>query len=295
MVSWSADEIAWAAQLASIMEVNAYKPGNVTKLWNFQDCSFEDFLVSAVAIGPAFRETTQAPVGLTILRAIKDTHRLVGTNTNLGITLLIAPLAKAAGMGHPDGLRAATMAVLEALTVDDACMAYEAIRLANPAGLGQVEHGDVKSERIDITLREAMKLAQERDTVAREYVTGFEITFELGYATLRQLQQQGHRFSQAILQTFITILAHVPDSLIARKNGLAVAEHVSELAKRVLESGGIFTDKGRRALQALDHSLRDQHHRMNPGTTADLMAASLFVLLTEGGALGHLSDLMRHW
>ena len=294
MVSLSADEVAWAAQIASLLEVNAYKPGNVTRLHNFQDCSFENFLVSAVAIGPAFREASQAPVGLTILRAVRDTHSLVGTNTNLGITLLLAPLAKAAGMGHPGGMRAAVMEVLEALTVDDAHMAYEAIRLAGPAGLGQVERGDVNDETIDITLRDAMKLAQDRDTVAREYITGFEFTFELGYATLHQLWQQGCRVSQAILQTFLTILAHVPDSLIARKNGLAVAEHVSDLAQGVLEGGGIFTHKGRRDLQELDHTLRDQQHRMNPGTTADLMTATLFVLLTEGGALSHLRDLLRH-
>lgn len=295
MVFLSADEVAWAAQIASLLEVNAYKPGNVTRLQNFQNCSFEDFLVSAVAIGPAFREATQAPVGMTILRAVKDTHRLVGTNTNLGITLLLAPLAKAAGMGHLGGLRAAVMEVLEALTVDDARMAYEAIRLADPAGLGKVERCDVNDKKIDITLRDAMKLAQDRDTVAREYVTGFEFTFELGYATLRQLWQKGCGVSQAIIQTFLTILAHVPDSLIARKNGLAVSEHISDLAKGVLEHGGIFTDRGRRDLQGLDHTLRDQQHRMNPGTTADLMAAALFVLLTEGGALGHLRDLMRHW
>lgn len=295
MVSLSADEVVWAAQIATILEVNAEKPGNVTRLQNFQDCSFEDFLVSAVAIGPAFREATQVPVGLTILRAVKDTQRLVGTNTNLGMMLLLAPLAKAAGMGHPGGLRAAAMAVLEALTVDDARMAYEAIRLAGPAGLGQVELGDVNNDKIDITLRDAMNLAQDRDAVAREYVTGFEFTFELGYATLRQLWQQGCGLSQAILQTFLTILAHVPDSLIARKNGLAVAEQVSDLAKGVLESGGIFTDQGRRDLRGLNHNLRDQQHRMNPGTTADLIAASLFVLLTEGGALGYLRDLIRHW
>jgi triphosphoribosyl-dephospho-CoA synthase len=295
MVSLSADEVVWAAQIATLLEVNTDKPGNVTRLQNFQDCSFEDFLVSAVAIGPAFREATQAPVGMTILRAVKDTQRLVGTNTNLGMTLLLAPLAKAAGMGHPGGLRAAAMAVLEALTVDDARMAYEAIRLAGPAGLGQVERGDVNNDKIDITLRDAMNLAKDRDAVAREYVTGFEFTFELGYATLRQLWQQGCRLSQAILQTFLTILAHVPDSLIARKNGLAVAKQVSDLAKGVLESGGIFTDQGRRDLQGLNHNLRDQQHRMNPGTTADLMAASLFVLLTEGGALDYLRDLIRYW
>ncbi len=102
MVPLSADEIAWAAQIACLLEVNAWKPGNVTRLQDFPDCCFEDFSLSAVAIGPAFLEATHKPVGMTILRAVRDTHRLVDTNTNLGMVLLLAPLAKAAGMGHSD-------------------------------------------------------------------------------------------------------------------------------------------------------------------------------------------------
>lgn len=294
MTPLSADEIAWAAQLASLLEVNAFKPGNVTKLRNFHDCSFEDFLVSAVAIGPAFREAAHAPVGMTILRAVKDTHRLVGTNTNLGMVLLLAPLARAAGIGHPGGLREAVMEVLATLTVADARMAYEAIRIAGPAGMGKVESGDVNDDKIDITLLDAMEPARDRDAVAREYVTGFEVTFELGYTALHRLWQQGWRFSDAIPETFLTILAHVPDSLIARKNGTAIAEHVSELAKEILERGGSHPDSRRRDLLRLDHVLRDPQHLMNPGTTADLVTAALFVLLTEGGALGHFRSLMRN-
>ncbi len=81
--------------------------------------------------------------------------------------------------------------MLEDLTVDDACMAYEAIRLAAPAGLDKVECCDVYDSKIDITLWEAMKFAQDRDTVAREYVTGFDLTFDLGYATLLRLWEEG--------------------------------------------------------------------------------------------------------
>lgn len=291
----SADQIAWAAQTASLLEVSVCKPGNVTKLQNFQDCNYEDFLVSAVAIGPAFREAVQASVGATILRAARDTHNLVGTNTNLGIVMLFAPLAKAAGVEHPNGLRTAVIEVLESLTVEDARMAYEAIRLTGPAAMGKVENGDVNDSKIEITLRDAMKLARERDTVAGEYATGFEITFGIGYPTLQGLLLQGCRFSEAISQTFLTILARVPDSLIARKNGAAAAEHVSRLARETLEHGGVFSGIGRKSLLNLDHILRDRDHLMNPGTTADLVAAALFVLLIEGGALHNLRNFMRNW
>ena len=91
MISLSAYQVAWAAQIACLLEVNAWKPGNVTRLQYFPDCRFEDFLVSAVAIGPAFLEATYKPVGMTILRAVRDTQRLVDTNTNLGMVLLLAP------------------------------------------------------------------------------------------------------------------------------------------------------------------------------------------------------------
>ena len=140
-----------------------------------------------------------------------------------------------------------------------------------------------------------MNLAQNRDTVAREYVTDFEVTFEIGYTTLRQFLAEGHKFSDSLVQTALTILAQVPDTLIARKEGLAVAQEVSHRANQVLQAGGAFSERGREALRTFDVSIRDERHRLNPGTTADLIAATLFVFLTEGGALELFPDLLGRW
>ncbi|MGA2733365.1 MAG: triphosphoribosyl-dephospho-CoA synthase [Syntrophobacteraceae bacterium] len=295
MIPLPADEVAWAAQLACILEVNAWKPGNVSRMHDFADCRFEEFLVSAVAIGPAFREAARSLVGKTILEAVRATRGLVGTNTNLGMAVALAPLAKAAGTGHPDGLRAAVVEVLEDLTVEDALMAYEAIRAAAPAGLGKVERCDVYGGDADVTLRGAMELAKDRDALASEYVTGFELTFDVGYATLLRLWEGGCRLSDCILQTFLTILARAPDSLIARKNGPAAAERVSGLAQGVLKDGGVFSENGLEELKKLDLALRDERHRLNPGTTADLVAAAIFVFLVEGRMLNRFKDLLECW
>ena len=295
MIPLPADEVAWAAQLACILEVNAWKPGNVSRMHDFADCRFEEFLVSAVAIGPAFREAARSLVGKTILEAVRATRGLVGTNTNLGMAVALAPLAKAAGTGHPDGLRAAVVEVLEDLTVEDALMAYEAIRAAAPAGLGKVERCDVYGGDADVTLRGAMELAKDRDALASEYVTGFELTFDVGYATLLRLWEGGCRLSDCILQTFLTILARAPDSLIARKNGPAAAERVSGLARSVLKDGGVFSEEGLEELKNLDLELRDERHRLNPGTTADLVAAAIFVFLVEGRNLYSFKDLLKCW
>ena len=205
------DRIAWAVNIACLLEVCADKPGNVTWGKDFWDTRFVDFMTSAVAIGPALRDAPHTPIGETVLRAVRDTRRFVSTNTNLGMILLLAPLAKAAGLDHPRGLRTGVSEVLGALTVDDARMTFEAIRLASPGGLGDADHHDVREADVDVTLREAMETAQNRDAVAREYVTNFEITFELGYTALRQFWEEGHKFSDSIVQAALTILAHVPD------------------------------------------------------------------------------------
>jgi triphosphoribosyl-dephospho-CoA synthase len=298
----------------------------------FWDTRYVDFMTSAVAIGPAMREAARKPVGETILRAVRDTRQFVSTNTNLGMLLLLAPLAKAAastlstfpkavqrsrwtkyscnhssvsqqsrfcsfreGSQGGRGLRAAVEEVLQALTVDDARHAFEAIRLAAPGGLGDADVHDVHAAEVSVTLLEAMRAARERDAVAREYVTDFAITFELGYPALRQFLEEGQRLSSAIVQTALTILALVPDTLILRKEGPAVARDISRRAAAVLEAGGVFSERGRAALAAFDRSLRGDAHRLNPGTTADLTTASIFVYLVEGGGLERFPDLLQRW
>ena len=275
------DKIGLAAEMACLLEVCAEKPGNVTRRKDFNDACFEDFVISAAAIGPAFRRAADATVGEIILRAVRATRRLVGGNTNLGIVLLLAPLAKAAGLGHSDELRLAVSSVLRNLTVDDARLAYEAIRLASPAGMETVQQYDVQETDVNITLREAMGQARDRDALAREYVTDFEITFEVGLTAFQWILEQGAGISEAVVQTFLSILAQVPDTLIARKKGIEAAREVSGRAGQVLKRGGIFSEKGQAEIKRLDFALRDKGHTLNPGTTADLTAAVLFVYLVE--------------
>lgn len=290
-------EIAWAAQLACLFEASVAKPGNVSPGVAFADMRFEHFVASAVAIGPALGDAGNASVGETIATASADTRRLVAVNTNLGLILLLAPLAAAAAHAPAEegGLRRQLTSVLAALTVRDAALAYEAIRGATPAGMGRADRYDVREREVGVTLLDAMDAARERDTIAREYVTDFQLTFSLGAETLLRCWREGARFSDAVLTTFLTILAETPDTLIARKNGGAVARDVSRRAARVLTAGGTATAAGGAALVALTGELGDAAHALNPGTTADLVAASLFVALTEGGLLGDLPALTARW
>ena len=168
--------------------------------------------------------------------------------------------------------------VLAGLTVEDARRAYAAIRLAQPGGLGQTPQADVAEEPL-VTLYQAMALAQERDAIAREYVTDFAITFEIGYPALQAAWLSANNASTAIVQAYLTILARVPDTLIARKRGADTAVQVSQWAGQVLAMGGLYTPQGQTRLAELDRALRDEGHSLNPGTTADLTTAAIFVFL----------------
>jgi triphosphoribosyl-dephospho-CoA synthase len=262
--------------MACVREVCAPKPGNVNRLHDFADTRFEDFVLSAMAIGPAMLEADRLGVGQIIQQAVRDTRQLVQSNTNLGIILLLAPLAKACRSSGD--VRENLKRILATLTVEDARHTYAAIRMAQPGGMGQTSEADV-AEEPSITLRQAMDLAQGRDSIAREYLTDFAITFEIGYPALREAWQMAEQPANAIVQCYLTLLANVPDTLIARKRGIETAAEVSRWAAETLAMGGALTPQGQQALAYLDRRLRDERHTLNPGTTADLTTAALFLYL----------------
>jgi triphosphoribosyl-dephospho-CoA synthase len=218
---------------------------------------------------------------VTIHSAIEATRRWTTTNTNVGIVLLLAPLARAALTRDSTNLRDALRSTLAATTVPDAVEAYAAIRLASPGGLGTVVDQDVALPPT-VSLLEAMVLAHGRDAIAREYVTGFDTTFTIAVPALCRARADGLAWSDAIVHTYLTLLAATPDTHIARKLGAAAAGEVQRRARVALDAGGMHRPAGRVAVVALDHTLRDPHHRQNPGATADLTTAAIFVTLLEG-------------
>jgi triphosphoribosyl-dephospho-CoA synthase len=287
-------QIASAAQMACVLEVCAPKPGNVNRQHDFLDVRFEDFLLSAIAIGPAMELAGKRAVGETIWRAIHDTQRLVHTNTNLGIVLLLAPLARTiSGLkGNAqkilfakdplNWLQAHLSATLSDLTVEDARLTYAAIRLSRAGAMGEVAEADVSKEPA-ISLLQAMDLAKDRDSIAGEYASSYAITFGISYPAMVDAYALTGDMQSAIVQTYLTILARVSDTLIARKRGWEKAAQVSGWAADVLAEGGALTPRGQAALAQLDRRLRSEEgHSLNPGASADLTAAAIFLLLMTG-------------
>jgi triphosphoribosyl-dephospho-CoA synthase len=276
----AAAEVAAAGQLACLLEVSAPKPGNVSPERHFHDTRYEDFLASAVAIGPALAGAGEHPLGVTIRAAVDATLRWTRSNTNLGIVLLLAPLARAA-LATGGTLRERLSRVLADTTVADAAEVYAAIRRAHPGGLGEAAAEDVAGPP-SVTLRQAMGLAAERDAIAREYVTDFALTFETAVPALRAARREGLAWTDATVEAYLALLDAAADTHIARKLGPEEASRVSLRARKIREAGGTRSVEGRKGLAALDAELRDPRNRRNPGTTADLTCAALFVVIIEG-------------
>jgi triphosphoribosyl-dephospho-CoA synthase len=270
--------VGQCATFACVLEATAPKPGNVHRGADFEDLTYPDLIASGIVIGPPMENAPSRSLGETVLASVRATRRVVSSNSNLGMILLLAPLAAATKSGElSSGLRQ----VLNELTADDARDVYEAIRLARPGGLGKVSEGDVRGDP-PASLVIAMRLAADRDLVARQYAGGFREVFDDVVPALRESLS---RFAvlDAIVHAYLAVMAKHPDSLIARKCGREVAQRASDQAADIISAASPASDAWHERLADFDFWLRADGHRRNPGTTADLVTAGLFVELWEGG------------
>lgn len=298
------------------------KPGNVDRCHDFSDIGFHDFLISAVSAYPVFRAAasggntdgsnddtdddtgkgtgkgtgestswstgkgrTRSLVGSLILKGVKSwSDWNIRSNTHFGSLVLMIPLAIAAG--RPGPLREELITVLRDISVEDALNFYRAFSLAGArvADVGEFSLKDPafeeKLRREGRTLLDLMHLSQGHDLIAREWATSYERSFRLAKRLEERLagQEVGlgrfEKLNESVVRTFLEALAETPDSLILAKFGEAKAGDVS------LKAGLALEDRTLEAACRLDQELLAGD--INPGSTADLVAASLFISLLKG-------------
>lgn len=257
------------AQLAMMLEVCAYpKPGNVDRCHDYSDTRLEHFLASTILSRPAFdaAEKGGGRVGSLIREAVLATNTHSGGNTHFGAFILLFPLIMG---GDIEGARR----VVAGTDVEDAIDFYAAF------GLTEVRMG--KSDDLDVndpasvaairergmTLADIMAYSAPRDMVAREWTNGFSLTRRC--ADLLHAHGSGR---QAIVATFLDLLATEPDTFIAKKHGMETAERTMRCAAGVRD--------GKRDLAEFDAGcIRDG---INPGSIADITIAGIYVALGEG-------------
>jgi triphosphoribosyl-dephospho-CoA synthase len=280
----------WAAAAAGIVEASAPKPGNVHPGASFPDLHYEDLVAAALAMAAVIDTAPSRPLGRTISEAVAASRGVTRSNANLGIVLLIAPLA-AADDGGPLGA-AGVARVLARLTPDDATDIWAAIGLAGAGGLGTTSTWDLRGPP-PTDLLAAMREARGRDQIARLWAEDYEPLFRGPVRDLADELAATATVADAIVRTFLRQLAREPDSLIARRHGAATAADVSARAAAALAAGSDW----HAAAATLDRHLRASGHgalgerrpagtKINPGTTADLVAAAVYILLRDPSA-GH--------
>ncbi len=261
------ERVRWAC----LFEAMAPKAGNVYPGASFTDLQFGDFVAAADAMACVLgAATADDRCGQLVLRSVQATRHACGTNVNLGIALLLAPLVLA------ETRRCSLRDVLQQLDASDAADVYAAIQLAQPGGMGESDQMDVRHSP-PADLLAAMDLAADRDRIARQYVTDFSDLLDgVVSRSLRSAIADSGDTLVGICHAQIEILATQVDSLIARKCGMATAEEARARAQAVQTA-----DNFDAAWRDFDGWLRADGHRRNPGTTADLIAAALWVLLGE--------------
>ncbi|MEP9373995.1 triphosphoribosyl-dephospho-CoA synthase [Mesorhizobium sp. KR1-2] len=270
----SREIIRAAYEDACRQEIDALKPGNVHRFADGHRMTTEQFLTSA-RVSSAPLTDSELSLGSRIREAVRATRDAVGTNTNLGIVLLCAPLAAAAAMEGAD-LRANLRRVLDAIDLDDTAAVFEAIVLASPGGLGEAPKHDVH-ERPTAGLLEAMREASGRDRIGSQYVTGFADIFEAGLPAVWAAVARGEHGMWPAVHAYLEFLTAFPDSHILRKHGAEIAEAVRAEATSVRREFQAAGDEKTRIEVLLAFDARLKARDINPGTSADLTVACLLV------------------
>jgi triphosphoribosyl-dephospho-CoA synthase len=266
--------LAQAFKAACMAELEALKPGNVHIFADGHGMTVQDFIASADAVSEVISQPNLT-LGERVLRSVQATHDAVKMNTNLGMILLCAPLIQAKLIAHGTGLQANIHKVISGSNIADAEACFAAIRLASPAGLGVADLHDVH-QPADCVLKQAMQQAASQDSIARQYSNNFADVFD-GLAYYQKALIKWQRPAWAATALYLHFLSSFLDSHIVRKQGQTIAKLVqNEAIEHATEFNKAFNPKNyQSALMAFDVALKKRG--LNPGTSADLTVASLFL------------------
>jgi triphosphoribosyl-dephospho-CoA synthase len=278
--------IARCAALAMALEVSGTpKPGNIDREHDYASTKYEDFIAAAIGVYPILEKgCKEGSIGELILEASEECVRWQrGGNTHFGAYILLFPLLRAASVGPLSDLRSNAINIVKETTVEDAVDFYKAfsmveVRIKSSKDLNANEKGlDVSDQSSfdqirgqGLTLFDIMAVSAKNDMVAQEWVEGFTRSFKAAEKLMKK--RQASTMNDATVLTFLELLSEEPDTFIVKKYDMNKALYVQGLAIDVLEH--------RMTLKELSSRLYVE--KINPGSTADVVIAGLFIALLNG-------------
>ncbi|MBN2154453.1 MAG: triphosphoribosyl-dephospho-CoA synthase [Candidatus Lokiarchaeota archaeon] len=316
---------------SSLLEIRTWpKPGNVHKTQNFLKTTYTDFL-TAIYNGKSVwndllqtlessKDNTSTIYVKTLMKAVKQMRSVQsGGNVLLGHYLLNIPLFMGAFYCMKHEILDESQfwkyihEIFNKSSSHDTIVLFNAIRLAQPGGMGTRKKYDlynqnVESELIkdDINLLKIFELSKNYDTISEQLVSNYNfarttiisilIKYQSEYPDmnttfpricLNQILQQdvieiSEDLNEYIVRVFLHILSQRIDTLIARKTSVSQAEQVSKKAKKIVDQfSRVARDDWFGLVLQFDSELQRFNGKLNPGTTADLLACSLFIYLIK--------------
>ena len=210
--------------------------------------------------------------------------------------------------GEFESLAALAHAFVRATSCEDAVEFYRAFGHAG-VRVNSVDEFDLEDPEStadlraqNITLYGLMDIARGYDLIANEWTSGFGLCLEgaksiLGFMQARNCGAEaltggsisscsGTGINEAIVYTFLKLLSRHRDTFIQTKFDIETADYVSSRAGEILSSWETSGKTARDfafvlpAVQEFDSELLEK--RINPGSTADIIIAGLFISLLGG-------------
>lgn len=280
--------MARSAQLAMLLEVYASpKPGNVDRTHDRGNTRYEHFLASSVAVYPVLREASMVEKGMgkLIRRAVEESMKWQnGGNVHFGSILLIIPLVMAAGIskGYEEIKKKAKEFVLNS-SVEDAIELYKAfsrakVKVKEVKELSVLDKNSLQEIREKrLTFYDILTLSASYDLISKELVEGFEKSFRYAEIIKDFVKRSNMSINDAIVCAFLTLLSEEEDTFVKMEFGSKKSKYVMDRAKNLIEKG---YNSNRKEVEELDKELLKAG--INPGTTADIIVAALFLAIING-------------
>jgi triphosphoribosyl-dephospho-CoA synthase len=276
----SLDDLKSAYLFSCKKDIELIKPGNVNLLSSHKDTKAQDYLDSAILSSKELFNQNYS-LGKRILESVNVTRSQVNVNTNLGIILLCAPVIQSYIDFNNLDLREGIKKTLSTTSIKDTHDLCAAINISSPGGLGDRDMYDTASYP-NASIKEIMDYSQEYDRISYQYSHNFSDIFDFIIPKLEFLNQRYESLDISLSLLFIEILAKIPDSHISRKFGDKIAKKTSNNAHDLLKILDREHDPDylAKALNNLDYEYKKKG--INPGTTADLLVASLMIYKISG-------------
>ncbi|KKG14111.1 fumarate hydratase [Methanosarcina sp. 2.H.T.1A.6] len=210
--------------------------------------------------------------------------------------------------GEFESLAARAHNFVRATNCEDAVEFYRAFGHAG-VRVNSVEEFDLEDSestadlrKQNITLYDLMEIARGYDLIANEWTSGFGRCLEGAKSILEFMQARncgaeafiggsvsscsGTGINEAVVYTFLKLLSRHRDTFIQTKFDIETADYVSSRAGEILSSWETSGKTARDfasilpAVQEFDSELLKK--RINPGSTADIIIAGLFIALLGG-------------